>query len=83
MRNLCLRRVSEPERYSVWKTDGLCMPAQIHGVGVVWDGGCMWEPKVDGRVEGEDYQRDGGRGFCAEQSVDLMSVHWEIWLGCH
>lgn len=39
MRNLCLRRVSDQERYSVLETDGVCMPAQTHGVGVVWEGG--------------------------------------------
>lgn len=34
------RRVSAQEnRYSVSKTDGSCMPAQTHGVGVVWEGG--------------------------------------------
>lgn len=39
MRNLCLRRVLEhEERYSVLKTDGMCMPAQTHGVGVAWEG---------------------------------------------
>ena len=27
------------ERYSVLKTDGMCMPAQTHGVGVAWEGG--------------------------------------------
>lgn len=29
------------ERYSVSKTDVLCMPAQTHGMGVAWEGSCV------------------------------------------
>lgn len=55
MRNLRLRRVSELEKYSVLKTDGLCVPAQTHGVGVVWEGGwalcvCVEEGVKGGHV---------------------------------
>lgn len=46
MRNLCLGRVSELEKCSVPKTDGSCVPAQTHGVGVAWEGG--WAGCVKG-----------------------------------
>lgn len=64
------------ERYSVLKTDGVCMPAQTHGVGVAWEGG--WAVCGSERwmcMEGcvpEDYQRDmcgGGERLSGKSRV--------------
>lgn len=75
MRNLCLRRVLEQdERYSVLQTHGLCVPAQTHAVGVVWEG--CWAVCGSERwtsMEGwaaQHYQRDmcGGGERLSEES---------------
>lgn len=59
------------------KTDGLCMPAQTNGVGVAWEGGSVWEGKVE-CVEGgalritQGMCVGGGKDYLREQSVNFM-----------
>ena len=70
--------------------DGLCVPAQTHGVGVVWEGGRGWgemrgEWKVGlGAFRLPITEGMGREGIiCEDQSMNFVNESWRIWLEWH